>query len=214
MRRRTEGQNKTPAQKMAKNMSIFAFVTCLIVIGILMVFYQSKNNNLAALEDNEPKTESGKIAAKDLEVDYPATPTEVVKLLGRINKCLYNSELAEEEQEKLLEQLRALYSQKLLEQNPPEEHKQNLVKELDEFSSKTYRIVNYTVDKSSSVKYETVEGQECAYLQVAYFVKNRKESKSATSVQDYVLVKEDSKWKILAFKSNPEANKQGKKSDS
>lgn len=210
MRRRTEGQNKTPAQKMAKNMSIFAFLTCLIVIGILMVFYQRKND-LATSDDSEPKTESGKIAAKDLEVDYPATPTEVMKFLGRINKCLYNSDLSEEEQGQLLEQLRGLYSQKLLEQNPPEEHKQNLVKELDEFSSKTYRIVNYTVDKSSSVKYETVEGQECAYLQVAYFVKNRKESKSATSVQDYVLVKEDNKWKILAFKSNPEAGEKEQK---
>lgn len=213
MQRKTGG-NKTPAQKMAKNMSIFAFVTCLIVIGILMVFYQRKNNNLAASEDAEPKTEQGKIAAKDLEVDYPATPTEVMKFLGRINKCLYNSALSDEEQEKLLEQLRGLYSEKLLEQNPLEEHKQNLVKELEEFSSDKCRIASYTVDKSSSVKYETVEGQECAYLQVAYFVKRRKDGKSATSVQDYVLVKEDNKWKILAFKNDKETNKKEQKSDS
>ncbi len=213
MQRMKRDQGKTPAQKMAKNISVFAFVTCLIVIGILMVFYQRKNSDKSELADGEPKTESGKIVAKDMEVDYPATPTEVLKFLGRINKCLYNGEASEEEQEKILEQLRLMYSQKLLEQNPLEEHRANLVKELEEFSSKNYRIANCTVGKSSSVKYETVEGQECAYLQVAYFLKSRKENKSAKSYQNYVLVKEEDKWKILAFKGNQNASQNLDKSE-
>lgn len=214
MQRMKQDQGKTPAQKMAKNISVFAFVTCLIVIGIVMVFYQRKNSDKSELADGEPKTEAGKIIAKDLEVDYPATPTEVLKFLGRINKCLYNGEASEEDQNNILEQLRALYSAKLLEQNPLDEHRKNLVKELEAFSSKNYRIASCTVGKSSSVKYGTVEGQECAYLQMAYFLKSRKESKSAKSYQNYVLVKEDGKWKILAFQSGQKNGQKAEKKDS
>ena len=197
---------KNPAQRFAKNMSTFAFIMCLIVIGLIFVFYQHKDKGQSADNIAKKPTEVEKLAAKDLEVAYPGTPVEVMKLYGRINQCMYNTNMDDEEFDQLLGQLRMLYSSTLLEQNTIEEQKNNLQAEISEFTKNKRRIVNYTVDKSSSVKYQKINGQECAYVQIAFFMsENYNYSKS---FQDYVLVKENNSWKILAFKKSVASEKE------
>lgn len=201
MQRRSGRPAATPAQRAAKGISSFAFVMCIIVIAIIFLFYQHKKSDKTET-DTVVSTEIEKLTAKDLVLGYPATPTEVLKLVGRINQCIYNNGgMADEDIDKLLNQLRVMYSTKLLEQNTFEEQKNKLMDELNEFSKEKRKIVNYSVDKSSTVKYDTVDGQECAYLQVVYFMAAK--GKYSKSYQDYVLVKENNDWKILAFqKSN------------
>lgn len=212
MQRRQIRQEKNPAKKMARNMSVFAFVTCLIVIGIIFVFYQHKNGKETdGGSGSVPEVQ--RLAEKDLELGYPGTPSEVLKLLGRINQCIYNSEgLGDEYLDKLLNQIRMLYSTSLLEQNSFEEHKKNLLAETEEFYSKKRRIVNYTVDKSSETKYKTIDGKSCAYLQMAFFMNEK--GNYSKSYQDYVLVNEDNKWKILAFKKNEQEGQENPEGDS
>lgn len=212
MRRRVNRQAANPAKKMAKSMSTFAFLTCLIVIGILFVIYQYKNSDKAGSGDIASASTVQQLTEKDLENSYPETPAEVMKLLGRINQCMYNNGISDGEYfDGLLSQIRMMYSASLLDQNPVEEHTQGLKDEVNEFASDKRKIVNYTVDKSSSVKYRTIGGKECAYIQMAYFF-NQKGNYSK-SFQDYVLVKEDGKWKILAFKKNATAGQEGQKQD-
>ncbi len=203
MQRRQVPTKKNPAKKMAKNMSMFSFVTCLIVIGIIFVYSEHKKQDKSMVVTKS--TEVERLAAKDLELGYPETPAEVLKLFGRINQCMYNTSMTEEEFEQLLGQLRMLYSNQLLEQNPIDEQRAKLKAEVDNFISGKKKIVNYTVDKSSSVKYEKINGQECAYIQLSYFLSEN--SQYSKTFQDYVLVKEDNHWKILAFRKNEDKAK-------
>lgn len=212
MQRKQIRQEKNPAKKMARNMSVFAFITCLIVIGIIFVFYQHKNGKKTD-DGSGSVPEVQRLAEKDLELGYPGTPSEVLKLLGRINQCIYNSEgLGDEYLDKLLNQMRMLYSTSLLEQNSFEEHKKNLIAETEEFYSKKRKIVNYTVDKSSETKYKTIDDKSCAYLQMAFFMNEK--GNYSKSYQDYVLVNEDNKWKILAFKKNEQGGQENPEDDS
>ena len=69
-------------------------VFVVVVVAALAIFigvraYQQKEAEEKG-EASLPKTEVGKLLAKDLDLEYPGTPTEVVKLFWRINKCLYN----------------------------------------------------------------------------------------------------------------------------
>ena len=72
--------------------------------------------------------------------------------------------------------------------------------EIQEFRKQKRRIANYTVDKGSSVKYKTIQNQDCAYVQMAYFMKEN--GNYTKSFQEYILVKENGKWKILSFQKN------------
>lgn len=197
---------KSPAQKLAKNISTVAFIMCLIVIGIIFIYSRQKDGKQTADSTSGSSAEVERLASKDLEVAYPETPVEVMKLYGRINQCMYNTELEDDEFDKLLAQLRMLYSTTLLEQNTLEEHTENLKAEISGFEENKRRIVNYTVDKSSSVKYEEIDGRECAYIQIAFFISEN--STYSKSFQDYVLVRENGNWKILAFKKNNDQEKE------
>ena len=204
MRRRASRQETNPAKKMAKNMSVFAFLTCLIVIGIMFVYYQHKNSDKSDAGDVSSASEVQRLAQKDLDSGYPETPAEVMKFLGRVNQCMYNNEIVEGENfDQLLSQIRMLYSDSLLQQNPLEEHEKNLREEIQGFASVKRKIVNYTVDKSSSVKYRTIDGKDCAYIQMAYFLNEK--GNYSKSFQDYILIRENDQWKIMAFKTNEKA---------
>ena len=137
---------------------------------------------------------------KDLEVGYPDTPTEVLKLFGRMNQCIYNNNMSDKQFDELVNQMRLLYSNSLLSQNPFEEQRDSLKEEIAEFRKQKRRIANYTVDKGSSVQYKTIQNQDCAYVQMAYFMKEN--GNYTKSFQEYILVKENKKWKILSFQKN------------
>lgn len=210
-RDRLVNDKQPPAQKMAKNMSVFAFLGCLVIIGVIFVYYQHKNGDKAGTEKVTVASEVQKLAQKDLEMGYPETPTEVMKYFGRLNQCLYNTKGLEGESfEKLFAQLRTFYSQSLLDQNTLQEHEESLQAEIQEFQDKKRRIVNYTVDKSSSVQYKQIEGRECAFVQLAFFMSEN--GSYSKSFQDYILVKEDKRWKILAFRKDLSPDKNQSKS--
>lgn len=204
MQRKRIPPEKNPAKKMAKNMSIFAFMTCLIIIGVVFLYYNHKQEvDVGGTAKKASEVEI--LSTKDMELSYPETPVEVMKLFGRFNQCIYNTaaDMSDEEFDRLLNQMRVIYSSKLLEQNSFDEQKDSLKSEIQEFSKMKRKIVNYTVEKSSSVQYEKIENQECAYLQMAFFMSEN--GNYSKSFQDYVLVKEGKQWKILAFKKNTEA---------
>lgn len=189
--------SEKPVKKKKKSLVSFVFLMCIIVIVGLAVYFQFMKRQQMQQEEKTPTTETEKLIAKDLDAGYPETPTEVMKLWGRLNQCMYNTELEEEQFDALLSQMRALYSSELLAQNPEEAHKAKLQEDLTHFHDYGYKIVSYTVETGTDVQYKTINNKECAYLNMYYFINQKGDY--TKNYQDYILVKEDGKWKILGF---------------
>ena len=184
---------------MAKNITGFAFLAGLLIVVAIAFFYAHKEKQ-DTTTDRSTTSEAERLISKDLEVGYPDTPTEVLKLFGRMNQCIYNNNMSDKQFDELVNQMRLLYSNSLLSQNPFEEQRDSLKEEIAEFRKQKRRIANYTVDKGSSVQYKTIQNQDCAYVQMAYFMKEN--GNYTKSFQEYILVKENKKWKILSFQKN------------
>lgn len=196
-------------KNMKKNMTAFSFVMCIFIIGAMAVYYQyMKKQQQTAVQT--PTTEVEKLIAKDFEMGYPETPVEVMKLWGRVNQCMYNSTLSDSQFTSLLKQLRAMYSNDLLNENKEEEHSKKLKAEIEEFQSKKGKIVSYSTDTGMTTRYQTINGKECAYARLSFFA--NKGGGYVKIFQDYVLVRESGKWKILGFQPNEEKSaKKGEK---
>ena len=190
-----KGVNKSAA----KNLTAFTFIMCLIVIGGMAVYYQYMKRQQMRETVQTPATETEKLLAKDMEIGYPETPTEVMKLWGRMNQCLYNSALSEEEYKKMVKQFRMMYSTELLAQNEEAEHLAKLKAEIESLKKDKGKIVSYSAETGKSVQYKTIDGKECAYIRISYFVNRNNEYYK--TFQDYILVKEENKWKILGFQA-------------
>ena len=136
--------------KMTKKILI---VFVVVVAAALLIFagvrvYQQKEAEEKG-EDSLPKTEVGKLLAKDLDLEYPGTPTEVVKLFWRINKCIYNTNMKEKDRKALYHQLRLLYDEEFLKQkgNSEEEMYEALKKDIKTFDDAKNFISSYIVQE-------------------------------------------------------------------
>ena len=185
--------------KKRRSIVTFSFVICLIAVAAIGGYYQIMKRQRMNSEVKTPTTELEKLIAKDLEIGYPETPTEVMKLWGRLNQCIYNTSVTDEEFDQLLKQLRTLYSTDLLEVNTEEAQREKLKSEVDQFKDDKKKIVSYSADTGASVQYKTINDRDCAYIKISYFMNTGGRSYAKT-FQDFILVKQNDRWKILGFK--------------
>lgn len=189
------------ATKKRRNLVAFVVIMCLVVLGALSIYYQFMKKQQMQETVHTPTTETEKLIAKDLQVGYPETPKEVMKLFSRYNQCIYNKTLSEEEFSALVSQLRILYCEDLQKQNGLEKMEREISDDIEEYKKTDKKIVSYTIDEESNYQYKTIDNREMVYLKYSYFM--REGDKYSTWNQWAILVKESEKWKILGFGSAP-----------
>lgn len=187
-------------QKTAIVFIILIVVAALVLVGYYMLVRNNKKGEGSA---SLPRTEVGKLKAKDLELEYPGTPTEVVKLYWRLNKCLYNNSMRKKDFKELFQKQRMLYDDEFLEAegNSYEEMEEAFQKDKAAFSKAKRLISSYIVDDDNQVKRGEVDGKECATLTVS--ILETKKSKSMKTYASFMCRKsEDGKWKILGWEQD------------
>lgn len=185
--------------KKPKQMLIF---TVMMIIILVAYFYLRDNKDSESMK--LPNTEASRLLVKDVEIDYPATPTSVVKLYSRIIKTLYNDKWKNEEVDGLIQMLRLLYSEELLSKNEQEKYNTTIKSDIAEYNDKQKEIINYRVDGKSQVVTWKKDGVDYASLNVMYSMREKKDSFKI--YENFILIKEKDKWKIVGWTSVPEVD--------
>ena len=193
--------------KKKRGLLTFVVIVSLVVLGALAVYYQYMKRQQMQETVHTPTTETEKLVAKDLEMGYPETPKEVIKLFGRMNQCIYNKRLSDDDFSSLVGQLRTLYCDDLKELNSQEKMESDIEEEKETYQSQNRKIINYNIDEEQKYQYKTIDGVQMVYLKFSYFI--RADSNYSTVNWYAILVKEDDKWKIREF--NPLGTEEGQK---
>lgn len=189
-------------KKTKQNNMMLVVVMFVIVIAVAIGFWSIMQHSRANKnkEQASANEEVCSILEKDFENNYPGTPREVVKLYSRITACIYN-QAGEKDRRQLVEKMRQLFDEELLEGNPLEEQLEDLEGELKEFHANKSIITSYTVDKNSSVVKEKIDGRQCATLRVSYLMQQGKAGSYTKSVERFLLREDENKnWKIYGWK--------------
>ena len=197
--------NRKEKKKKKRGLITFLILVVLVVLGVLAVYYQYMKK--LPLQDtvHTPTTETEKLVAKDMDAGYPETPKEVIKLFGRINQCIYNKKLSDDDFSTLVGKLRVLYCESLQKKNSQDKMESEISAEKKKYPPKKRKIINYSIEDENKFQYKTIDGTEMVYLKFSYFVRT---DDDYNTVNWYaILVKEDGKWRIREF--NPlESKKQ------
>lgn len=196
--------------KKKRGLLTFVVIVSLVVLGALAVYYQYMKRQQMQETVHTPTTETEKLVAKDLEMGYPETPKEVIKLFGRMNQCIYNKKLSDDDFSSLVGQLRTLYCDDLKELNSQEKMESDIEEEKETYQSQNRKIINYNIDEEQKYQYKTIDGVQMVYLKFSYFI--RADSNYNTVNWYAILVKEDDKWKIREF--NPLGTEEGQSAES
>ena len=191
--------------KKKRGLLTFVVIVSLVVLGALAVYYQYMKRQQMQETVHTPTTETEKLVAKALEMGYPETPKEVIKLFGRMNQCIYNKKLSDDDFSSLVGQLRTLYCDDLKELNSQEKMESDIEEEKETYQSQNRKIINYNIDEEQKYQYKTIDGVQMVYLKFSYFI--RADSNYSTVNWYASLVKEDDKWQIREF--NPLGTEEG-----
>ena len=186
-------KNKKNNNSIIKKITLAVFFVSIIMIYINHV--GSKNKTAKKTEPNQ--TELEQLLSFDALKDYPKTARDVVKLHCRYSKLLYGSKLSEEEMATLCWGMRKLYSSELLFYNPDNTAIDALKKDIEAMEEEGYSYKAYALPEVSQIKYYTQNGVEMASMEVTITLGAKKEA--GYYYQQYVLVKENNLWKILAW---------------
>lgn len=176
----------------------------IVIIAVVLVglvcggFYYMSSKKDVSVENKTELTTLDKLILKDLESNYPSTPRAVVKLYNQIITCYYSAEFKDDEFEKLVDQALLLFDDELKAKNPKDEYMKTLSNEIEEYKTKDKTISQTAVCSSNDVLYRNDNGDEIAYVNASYFIKEGKEH--VKTYEQYVLRKDEKgNWKILGY---------------
>lgn len=187
---------------------ILVVILCALVLG----YYTYLSNKHAKERQDYKLTQTQELLTYDLKNDYPHSPRDVVKLYNRMLSCIYEKKLSGKDLDKMVDQMRRLYSDKLLNdsENTKEKQLAALEKELETHKKEDYKITNCILSEASQVEYGNVGEDKCAVVDATYTIREKNDFNKSS--QSYILVQdEDKNWKILGWEdtkkeSNTEKN--------
>lgn len=179
---------------------IVFFILTILVVGY---FYYLSNRNVPqpeeAVSDTEVMTAVQQVLARDLEINYPPTPREVVKYYSEITQCFYNEELTKEDIYALGMKARELYDAELVANQTEADYIDSLTYDIQDFKNKKRTIASYNPSSSLDVEMFSEDGYEWARLYCNYGVKQGELLYNSNIV--FVLRKDENEhYKIYGWK--------------
>ncbi len=184
---------------LAKNTLLTVLLMSVFAAVIIYAYFYINNVTKPLIPDTiRKKTEAEILIEKDLELAYPATPTEVLRLHLRITKSLYNDKLTKEEINDLVNQERMLYDEELLEKNPVESQIRIINEEIDKFHEVDKELTNYLIENKEDFNYWIEEDVEYASIVASI---SFAESKEIIKVFEQFTLRRDEngQWRILGW---------------
>lgn len=188
-------------KKFSGNKGMIIFLV--LVVLIAGYFYYLSNRNLPQPEETvseiEVMTATQQVLARDLSINYPPTPREVVKYFSEITQCFYNEELTEEDIYALGMKARELYDEELVANQTEADYIDSLKYDIQDFKNRKRTVATYEPSSSLDVETFSEDGYEWARLYCNYGVKQGEVLYNSNTV--FILRKdEDGHYKIYGWK--------------
>ena len=177
---------------------LVVMIVILSISAILGLFIFINNKPQENAEEEVVISNVDNVVLRNLEINYPPTPKEVLKYYSEITTCFYEENLSEEDLIRLAQTARKLYDAELCAGVTEEEYIKSLKEDILEFNSLGIVVSGYTVSSSTDVEEFELDGQQYARLYVTYRLRQGTEYIYTNEV--FVMRKdEDGHWKILGW---------------
>lgn len=186
--------NKTAQRQSPLKLIIIGCILAALVVGFY--FYLANKTKGSGEDEAVTVTKTQQVLARNLEINYPPSPKEVLKYYCDITQCFYNESHTDEEVEKLAMQIQLLYDDELVANQT--EYLQNLTDEIAAMKKADMKISSYSTSASTDVEFFTKDGFDWARL---YCIFNIRKSTKILNTNERFLMRRDEAghWKIYGW---------------
>lgn len=183
--------------KGTKGMLILIVLVCAVIGYYYYVSNKSASNT--GEEQNVKITAVQNVLLRNLEIDYPPTPKEVVKYFAEITKCFYSENYTDEELEQLAVKIQQIYDDELVAAKDQETYLADLKAEIKDFKAEKRVITGYYTSSSTDVEEFTEDGYEWARLYVTFYITKGKNVNEKS--REKILLRKDAEghWEIYGW---------------
>lgn len=178
---------------------IRVIIVAIICAALCIGYYYYLANKPSEKDVTDQAVQNEELAyltTRNISDNYPESVRDVVKLYARITKEYYESDITEEDVEKLGSQARLLFDDELKGTQTDDEFMNALKEDINVYRSNDARISSFSIQSANDTKYTTFNNREYASLQLVYYI--REGSALRTSGTKFTLRKDNSgRWKIL-----------------
>lgn len=179
-----------------------------VLVVIIVILFVAVFLGLFVYINNKPQTQTAdddvvvsnvdNVVLRNLDINYPPTPKEVLKYYSEITTCFYQENLTEEDLTRLAQTARKLYDAELCADVTEAEYLESLRADILEFNSMGIVVSGYTVSSSTDVEEFEMDGRKYARLYATYRLRQGTEYIYSNEV--FIMRKdEDGHWKILGW---------------
>ena len=178
--------------------TLAVIIVVLFALAVLGMFIFINNKPQQSVEQDVVISNVDNLVLRNLELNYPPTPKELLKYYSEITICFYQQNLSEEDLIRLAQTARKLYDEELLAGMTEEEYLSSLREDILEFNSLGIVVSGYTVSSSVDVEEFEIDGREYARLYATYRLRQGTEYIYTNEV--FVMRRDDDgHWKILGW---------------
>ena len=187
--------------KKKKNSPVGTIIFCILMAAVLIGLYFMLTRKKEDTKSEIPAetSEADTLIKKDLDIDYPATPREVLKLYARITKCIYNEEITDEQIVKLVQQVRKLYADALLDNNAEDEQIALIKGDIQNYRKENKIIYSYAIDSANNINVIQTKAGKTALIKM-YFTLRAGASMDRAFEEFSILEEENGRWKIAGWR--------------
>ena len=178
---------------------IFMVILVALIFGCFFLAQKkSKERAEEQVQIEAQQTEAEKLIMMDIEKKYPVTVREVIKLYNRILQCVHNEDVSDAEVQALAGQVRILFDDEFLLNNPYQQHVDALILEVAEYDMLDRTIDRCEIESATSISEWQNDKGSFASLNVTYILK---EAKQYGQISEKFLLRkqENGQWKIVGW---------------
>ena len=176
-------------------------ILIVLVCAVIGYYYYVSNKSASNTgeEQNVKITAVQNVLLRNLEIDYPPTPKEVVKYFAEITKCFYSENYTDEELEQLAVKIQQIYDDELVAAKDQETYFKDLKDDIAEFKAEKRVITGYYTSSSTDVEEFKEDGDECSRLYCTFYISRGKNVNEKS--QELILLRKDAEghWKIYGW---------------
>lgn len=189
-------------KKATTKATIIILIVLVAVVGVF-AYLQGKirtESNGAVMTEAERLLYE--VLNRNMSINYPSSPREVIKYYVQIQKCFYSDSTTAEDLEQLGMKARELYDADLLAINAEEDNLINLMADVNEFKNKKRTMINAEVASSLNVDKFKEDGYEFARIGCNYSIMEGSTTNTVSIIYLLRFEKNENgggKWKIYGW---------------
>lgn len=183
--------------KKSKGSTIKSIIVAIFLVALVLFYFNYLNNRSTKEKDKRKTDEIEELCDYNLDEDYPKTARDVLKLHNRYFNAFYSKDLEDEQIQKMNANTRKLYAAELCSYNTEDDMYLRLKSNIEEMDEKDCKYKSFVLPEASQIEYYTRNGDEMATAEVEISVSV--DGDVGSIFMQYVLIKENDQWKILAW---------------